>query len=266
MSGTVLITGASTGIGYELCHIYAKEKFRLIIVARNKAKLQEVADELKKKYSVTVDIFPLDLAKENAPEEMFAYTSKNNIEVDVLINNAGFGTNGEFLKSTPESEFDLVKVNVLSLLKLTKLYGQDMAKRKRGKILNVASTAAFQPGPYMSNYYASKAYVLSLTEGLSEEFKEHGLTISALCPGPTKTEFAERANMKATPLMNEGFFSFVMDAKSVALAGYKGLNKGKTIIIPGIINSLLVQSVRFSPRFIVRRIAAQLNHVRTNKK
>lgn len=257
MDNYTLITGASTGIGYELAHCFAKAKHNVVLVARNEEKLSQLANKLETEFHIKALIIPMDITNENAPK--IIHKTTENIHIDILVNNAGIGANGEFAKISYENEISLLQLNIISLVALSKLYLQDMVKQKPGKILNVASTAAFQPGPYMSSYYASKAFVLHFSEGLYQEYKKYGISISTLCPGATRTPFFENAGMGTSSLATS---IVMMDAKKVAIIGYKGLMQNKAVIIPGIINKILAQSVRFTPRFLVRLIAAKLNFSR----
>ncbi|MCB1159471.1 MAG: SDR family oxidoreductase [Leptospiraceae bacterium] len=252
MNRVALITGASVGIGYELALLFARDKHDLILVARREDKLKELAEKLIKQYGIQVFTIASDLSRPSSPSEIYAEVKKQGIFVEYLINNAGFGTNGEFHQIDIRKELSLIQVNISSLIELSHLFLQDMIAQNKGAILNVASTAAFQPGPYMANYYASKAYVLHFTEAIAEELKKYNISISALCPGPTKTEFFDAAGMQALKLP-------LMSAEVVALKGYKALKGNSVISIPGLINKLGVLSVRFSPRFLVRKIAGLLN-------
>lgn len=258
MNKTVLITGASTGIGYELAQLYARDKFNVILVARNKAKLDEVAAELTEKYSCQTYVIPSDLSKPESAKELYQAVKSQNLQVDELINNAGYGTSGSFHENELDSELDMIQVNMTSLVSLCHLFLSEMVARKSGKILNVASTAAFQPGPGMSNYFASKAYVLHFSEGLAEEVRKDNVFISILCPGPTITEFFNRANMSDSTL-NNSIFVPKMTGKKVAEITYRKFKKNKVIIIPGLSNFLLAFSSRLSPRSLVRKVAKLLN-------
>ncbi|MBI5046737.1 SDR family oxidoreductase [Candidatus Micrarchaeota archaeon] len=249
MTETVLITGASSGIGYELSKIFAKNGYDLVIIARDGSELKKVATELKT-YGSRVKVIQKDLSDPKAPQEIFTELEKNLISVDILVNNAGFGLFGLFAVTDLNSELKMIDLNVRALTHLTKLFLKPMLKRKKGRILNIASTAAFQPGPLMSVYFATKAYVLHFSEALANELQGTGVTVTALCPGPTKSKFTERANMQKSKL-----FRNVMDVGFVAHAGYAGLIAGKTIVIPGIKNKLLAFSVRLAPRSVVTAVA-----------
>jgi short-subunit dehydrogenase len=259
MIGKILITGASIGIGKEIAENFARDGKDLILVARNKSKLEELAKTWKAKYNVQVDAIEKDLSKAGASQELALVIRKKKWKVDVLVNNAGFGLNGEFLKNEFNQESTMVHLNVNALHELSHIFLPEMisSESKLRGILNVASTAAFQPGPYMSNYYATKAYVLSLSEGLHEELLKTGVHVTCLCPGPTKTEFFDRANMKENSMLKNPLL--LSTAKSVADKGYAGFLKNQAIVIPGIFNSLLAQSPRITPRFLVRKIASFMN-------
>lgn len=259
MIGKILITGASIGIGKEIAENFARDGKDLILVARNKSKLEELAKTWKAKYNVQVDAIEKDLSIAGASQELALVIRKKKWKVDVLVNNAGFGLNGEFLKNEFNQESTMVYLNVNALHELSHIFLPEMisSESKLRGILNVASTAAFQPGPYMSNYYATKAYVLSLSEGLHEELLKSGVHVTCLCPGPTKTEFFDRANMKENSMLKNPLL--LSTAKSVADKGYAGFLKNQAIVIPGIFNSLLAQSPRITPRFLVRKIASFMN-------
>jgi hypothetical protein len=256
-SKTVLITGASVGIGYELAKFFAGEGYALVLVSRDRNALQRVAEELGRDYKTVSNIISKDLAQRSSPREIFEELEREAIEIDVLVNNAGFGVFGPFSETDLEKELAMLQVHMTSLTHLTKLFLKKMLDRGAGKILNVASTAAFQPGPMMAVYYATKAYQVSFSEALANELRGSGVTVSVLCPGPTRTEFQKRAGMRASKLFNR----FAMDAADVADAGYRGLMRGDTVIIPGFVNRLVAFAVRFIPRGFaasaVRRIQAK---------
>jgi len=251
---SALITGASSGIGWDLAHIMALD-FDLIVTARNQKKLEELAAQLESAHGARVHVIPADLARPQAPEEIFAEVARRGLQVDVLVNNAGFGSYGAFKSTSLQDELEMLQVNVVAVTHLTKLTLPGMLERKRGRILNVASTAGFQPGPLMAVYYATKAYVISLSEAIANELKGSGVTVTCLCPGPTATEFATRADMEKSRLFMLGR----MRSQDVARAGYKGLLRGKRLVIPGLMNKLVMQSVRFTPRKMVTAIAGSLN-------
>jgi len=258
MSKSVLITGATTGIGYELAKLFAKDKFDIIIIARNEVKLKETAAVLQNEFNVKVKFISKDLSEKDSAKEIFNELKNENISPDVLVNNAGFGSHGAFSESDPENDIDMINLNITSLVILNRLFLTDMIKKNSGKIMNVASTAAFQPGPYMAVYYATKAFVLSFSEAVSEELSGTNVTVSCLCPGPTETEFQYRAGIKETKMMNRRNFT-VMTAEEVAITGYKKIMKGKRIIIPGFTNKAGAFFVKLFPRKIISKITRSLN-------
>ncbi len=250
-----LITGASSGIGYELAKLCARDHRHVVLVARSTAKLTQFADELQRQFGISARPMALDLAVPLAPQFLFDQLRREGIAVDVLMNNAGYGVLGEFSKIPLEESLGQIQLNVSTLTHLTRLFVGPMIERRRGRILNVASTAGFQPGPLMAVYYATKAYVISFSEALANELKDSGVTVTCLCPGATDTGFQGRAGTENTVL----FQKFrPMDAKTVARDGYRGLMSGKTMVISGLKNRLLAESVRFAPR---RMVAAILRKV-----
>ena len=256
MNNTVLISGATSGIGLELAKIFASKSHDLILVARNEAMLKKLSEQIKQENSVEVSYLVMDLSKTNSAQEIFDSTENKGIKVDILVNNAGAGLNGKFTDNNFQEELDIIQLNIVSLAALCHLFGAAMAKRGSGRILNVASTAAFQPGPLMSNYYASKAYVLMLSEGLRHELKASGVKITTLCPGPTKTAFFDRAGMVSTSLANA---PHMLTARQVAYIGYKAAMQGKGVVVAGITNKILAFSTRFAPRTLTAGIAHYLN-------
>ncbi|EPG67836.1 SDR family oxidoreductase [Leptospira wolffii] len=259
MKKTALITGATVGIGYEIAKLAAQDGYDLILVARNQKSLASAKKELEK-LGAGVEILSADLSDPKSPKKIYDFAKKKKAIVDLLVNNAGFGTNGKFHALDLKEELNLIQVNVTSLVELTHLFLKDMRDRHSGKILNVASTAAFQPGPMMTNYYASKAYVLYFSEGIAEEVRKDGVTVTCLCPGPTKTEFFKRAEMDGSAILNSGLVPKA-NASDVAKIGYEAVKSGRTVVVSGIANKLMAQSVRISPRFLVRKLARILNTV-----
>ena len=219
-----LITGASTGIGYELAKLFAKDRHNLILVARDEGKLETAKNELSK-YNVEVKILSLDLSKSEDIQGLFNYVEMNKLNVDILVNNAGIGTFGDFSEIEWVKEEALIDINIKVLTKLTKYFLPKIIECKNGGILNVASTAAFCSGPRMAAYYASKAYVLNLTEAIYEECKDSGIRISCLCPGPVKTTFQDKAGIKKS----ESAKKYLMDAEEVAKVSYKDFKKGSLL-------------------------------------
>ncbi len=251
---TVLITGASSGIGRELARLYASDGARLILVARSEDKLRQLADELAAKYGAEAQVLPADLSRPASPREIAGALAQRHIDVDILVNDAGFGARGSVAGLGVDRQLDMVEVNVAALTQLTALLLPGMLERGHGAILNVASTAAFQPDPNQAVYGATKAYVLSFTEALAEEVRGSGVRVSCLAPGPTETGWAAQAGMLGTRLFRRG----AMDAGRVARAGHDGVRQGKTLVIPGLRNRILAFSVRLSPRGLVTKIAAYL--------
>jgi hypothetical protein len=251
---TALITGASSGIGHALARCFATDGADLVLVARREDALHEVAHELESAHGITAHVAPSDLAEPDAPRTLFDTLAEDGIVVDAVVNNAGFGARGLVAELDTQRQIDMVQVNVTALTHLTRLFLPGMLDRGRGGVLNVASTAAFQPGPNMSVYYATKAYVLSFTEGLAEEVRGTGVHISCLAPGATATEFADRADMEDTMLFKMG----AMTPTAVARAGYDGFRANTTLVVPGAFNKLTAASVRFVPRRLARNIAQWL--------
>ncbi len=255
MSSYALITGASKGIGYELTQLIATDNYNLVLVARSGNKLKEIKSSLEKRYDITVHTIIKDLTQATSSKEIYEELQERDINIDVLVNNAGIGDFGAFMNSSWDRNEKMIQLNVSTLVHLTHLFLPGMVKRGKGKILNVASTAAFQPGPLMAVYYATKSFVLSFSEGIAEELRNTGVTVTTLCPGPTSTKFVETADMEDSQLFDN---MAVMEPEQVAKSGWNGLKKGKTIVIPGWINKMLVQSIRFTPRAIIRRLVKRL--------
>ena len=246
---TALVTGASAGIGLELAREFARRGHDLVLVARREDKLRALATEIESGHAgLTVRVVAADLSRPEAPQEIFRQLA--GVSIDALANNAGFADYGLFAAADPASMQDMLAVNVLALTSLTRLFLPDMLARRRGCILNVASTAAFFPGPFMAVYYASKAYVLSFSEGLAEELKDSGVTVTCLCPGPTSSEFQKRAEMTGSRLMQ----SVMMDAKTVAEEGVAAALAGKFMVVPGRRNRLNVLAARILPRARLAKI------------
>jgi uncharacterized protein len=248
---TALITGSASGIGYELACIFASKNYNLVLVDRNELKLQEIAVEFQEKFKLIIKTIVKDLSISTSPEEIFTELQQAGIKVHVLVNNAGFGTYGLFNETHLNTELEMLQVNLVCLTHLTKLFLKDMVKEGKGKILNVSSAAAFQPGPLMAVYFATKAYVLSFSEAIANELEGTGVTVTVLCPGSTISAFHERTGMADSKLVKG---QKMMDAQTVAQIGYDALMRGKTIVIPGLLNKILAKSVRFVPRNLVTKI------------
>ncbi|WP_207857685.1 SDR family NAD(P)-dependent oxidoreductase [Lucifera butyrica] len=245
-----MITGASTGIGYELAKLFAQDKYNLVIVGRNKQRLTEVAEEFTVKYSCSVTVIQKDLSNQNAAIDLFHEVSASGFEFDILVNNAGIGSCGQFHETDLCKNIEMIELNITSLTILTKLVSAKMVTKGGGKILNVASTGAYMPGPYFAVYYASKAYVLSFSEAIANELRDFGVVISVLCPGATISEFANRAGK--TEVKN------AMSAKTVANVAYKGLMNNERIIIPGLANKCGVLLAKLMPRQVTANIIGKV--------
>lgn len=259
MYKTALITGASGGFGREFADILASEGYDLVLVARNKEKLEDLAAALEKYYGIETYVFPADLSRKGAANYIYEFTKLMDLEIDVLINNAGFGDYGYFVDSDWQKQEDMINVNITSLAHLTHLYSRDMVKNGYGRIMNVASVAGFMPGPMMANYYATKNYVLSFTEALAVELQPMGVTLTALCPGPSDTDFEKAANAQSSGLF-EGMY--VMDARTVAEYGYAKMLAGKTVAVPGAVNKALVGAAKIAPKGIVRNLVYRIQRGR----
>lgn len=253
-SETALVTGASSGIGRELARLLAADGANLVLVARRVDKLDELAAEVRQQFGVQVQTLAFDLSDPAAPQQLCDKLAEQGTTVDVLVNNAGFGARGKLVEIELEKQLEMVRLNVVCLLELTRRLLPGMMERRRGGVLNVASTAAFQPGPNMAVYFATKAFVLSLSEALFEETRGTGVTVTCLAPGPTATEFAKVAQMEDARLFSLG----MLPAETVAKAGYRGFRQGKALVVPGLGNKLVAFGVRFTPRWLVRKIAARL--------
>ncbi len=252
---TVLITGTSSGIGVELARLFAADGSDLILVARRADRLAEVAEELKGRYGRTPTVIPADLTQNHSRLELFLEIEKRGAQVDVLVNNAGFGARGAVAELSPERQLEMIELNNAALVHLTTLFLPGMKERGRGGVLNVASTAAFQPGPYMAVYYATKAFVLHFSEALAVELSSTPISVTCLAPGPTRTEFASTAAVEGTRLFGWG----VMDAQTVARVGYRGFRRKRLIVIPGFKNKALAFTVRLVPRAFTRRVVEWMN-------
>ena len=259
---TALITGASGGIGLELARLFAADRIDVVLVARSAAKLERLAQELRQTHGISATAIPMDLARPDSPQQLFDATNTRGLRIGYLLNNAGFGIRQPFINTELKDILEMVQLNIRAVTHLTKLYVHEMLAAKQGKILNVASTAAYQPGPNMNVYYATKAYVLSFSEALSYELRNTGVTVTALCPGPTWTGFQERAGSKDMQLMKSKMMR-AMDAAAVARQGYEAMMKGKRVIIPGFMNRVVAKAAMVGPRSFATAIAGGLNE---NKK
>jgi len=252
MSKWALITGASSGIGYELAKLFAADRYNLVLIARNETRLKHVADELQTTHGISVRVLPKDLSQATAPGEIFQ--ALRDTPVSVLVNNAGFGWRGQFCQGDLPLSLEMMRVNMDSLVQLAHLFAQPMVTRGEGRILNVASTAAFQPGPWTAIYYASKAFVFSFSVALAEELAGTGVTVTTFCPGATRTEFFERANMQRSSGLVR-----LMAAEKVTRIGYRGLMSGKRIVTPGVMNKITSTIARCLPARLTARIVRKIN-------
>jgi hypothetical protein len=251
--GAALVTGASAGLGAEFARLCAAGGYDVVLVARSAPRLAALAASLASTYSVKARPLVADLSSPAAPPEIFAQMSGT--PVDLLINNAGFGVRGAYAETDWARESSLMQVNMVSLAHLTKLFLPEMLRRRSGRILNVASTAAFVPGPFMAVYYASKAFVLSFSEALSNEVEGTGVSVTVLCPGPTRTEFAEAAGIADSKL----FHGPTMGAAEVALVGYRAMMAGKPSVIAGARNRWTMRGARLIPRSWIAATTRKLN-------
>lgn len=253
MKQTALITGASGGIGLALAEVFARNQYSLILVARSEDKLQDLSQELSSEYGVQATVFSHDLTDKDAPQRLFDQVQQHSLSVDVLVNNAGYGDYAEFVSSDWEKLQGMILLNVLATTHLTRLFLPAMVSRGAGKILNVSSTAAFQPGPMMAVYFATKAYMLSFSEAIAAETENAGIIVSTLCPGPTQSGFIGKANMDKMALANNASESKLPTAAEVAQFGYDALQKGQVVAVHGLANQLLAFSTRLAPRGIIRK-------------
>jgi len=256
MGNTALITGASSGIGLGLAREFAKHKTDVVLVARNETKLNEIAQELASTYGVKAIVMVKNLSKAGSADELFREVKLAGIEIGYLVNNAGFGDFGMFSESDWNKQQEMISVNIITLTRLCRLFISEMIQRKQGRIMNLASIAAFQPGPLMAVYYATKAYVLLFSEAINNELKGSGITVTALCPGPTISGFEEAANLRESKLFKK---KMLPDATEVARYGYHAMMKGKSVAIHGWMNRAMVFSVRFAPRKMVTAVVRKMS-------
>lgn len=256
MARTALITGASAGIGRELAKMFAADGHNVVIVARRRDRLEELAAQITAAHGVEVHVEEADLADPAAPEDLYRRLQQANIAVDFLVNNAGFGTNGVFWELPAQREVDQIQVNVTALTHLTRLFLPQMVERKFGRILNIASTAGFQAGPYMAVYYATKAFVVSFTEGIAHELAGTGVTATAHCPGATESEFAAAAGNDKSALFQKGAVAGTVE---VARDAYQAMHQGKVVAVHGAMNAVGTFMTRFAPRKTLAAVAGKLN-------
>lgn len=256
MQKTTLITGASKGIGKELANIFAENNCNLVLVARSGDKLKSLKEQLETQYPISVEIIEQDLSITGAAEELYQRVKSKGLTVDFLVNNAGFGDYGLFADTPFEVYQEMITLNVISLTHLTHLFVQEWRQSNRkGKILNISSTAAYQPGPMMAVYFATKAFVLHFSEAVGNELKKNHITITTLCPGPTTTHFGEVSKMNASQLVKN---VKIANAREVAQLGYKSMMKGKPVVIHGAMNKLAPFAIRFIPRNWVTKLSAKV--------
>lgn len=255
MNKTALITGASKGIGKELAFLFAENRCDLILTARSGDRLQLLKEQLESRYDISVYPLVKDLSRSGAAGELFQEVKEKGLDVDYLVNNAGFGDYGAFSDTQWECYEEMITLNITSLTHLTHLFVQEWKGRKKGRILNLSSTAAFQPGPMMAVYFATKAYVLHLSEALENELKKDQITVTVLCPGPTSTHFGEVSKMNASQLVKN---VKIADAREVAELGFKAMMKGKPMVIHGAMNKLAPFGIRLLPRKWVTLLSAKI--------
>ncbi len=251
---TALITGASSGLGVEYAKLCAADGHDVVLVARSEGKLRELASELSQKHGITAHVYPADLSRADGPRGLFDALARDGVTVDILVNNAGLGYVSDFRSSTTASELEMVHVNVTALTELTHLFLPGMVARRFGRVLNVASTAAFQGGPGMAVYFATKAYVVSFSEGIAHELRGTGVTVTAHCPGATHTGFAAVAGAGDSLL----FKGAVASADAVARHGYLAMQRGRVVSIHGLLNKLMYWGGLFAPRWLLARITARM--------
>ena len=258
MKQTALITGASGGLGLSFVNIFAKDGYDVVLVARNGNKLEEIKKDIEAKYNVKATVVAVDLCSEDGAQKVYEATKDAGLNIDVLVNNAGFGDFGEFYKSDVNKQIRMVDLNCIALMHLCHLYIPDMIKIGKGNILNVDSIAAFQAGPLMSVYYATKAFVLSFSQALTRELKGTGVKVTCLCPGPIRTNFDASADLGESGLFKN---LKVWNPDTVAKFGYKNMKKGKSLCVCGFMNKIIVFANRLAPRCLVRNMVYNLQKV-----
>lgn len=250
-----IVTGASAGLGVDFARLLAADKHDLLLVARRMERMEQLAAELHKDHGIKAHCLSVDLNESAAAETVSEYLKKHHLHADVLINNAGFGAMGQFVDIDLQEQLRMMQVNMTALVHLTGLILPGMISRGKGRVMNVASTAAFQPGPRMAMYYATKAFVLSFSEAVHHEIRKTGVTVTCLCPGPTPTEFQQAAKMEKTRMFNS---RMMIDSATVARVGYQAMKKGKRLVIPGNLTKVLAFSTRLAPRSLVLKVAERM--------
>lgn len=258
MNETVLVTGASSGIGLELAKCFAAEKSSLVLVARNAAALEKLAAELRSRHGIEVHIIIADLTLPESPQKILNELKGRGVAVDVLVNNAGFGLHGSFVELPLNRQLEIIHVNITALVALTGLFLPGMVERRRGGILNVGSVAGFLPGPHMAIYYATKAFVQSFSEALYEELRGTGVSVTNLCPGPTETNFSQVARGYRTREAQAA----KMSAAEVAVAGHRAFRNQRCVKVPGVTNKMLVGLINILPRAIIRKGVGKYNKLK----
>ncbi len=259
MENTALITGATSGIGLEMAKIFAQNKINLLLVARNENKLKILADELQRTNGIQVKVIAKNLSVAESAKDIYEYCKNASIQVKYLVNNAGFGDYGAFYKLDLERQIQMINLNIITLTSLTHLFLPEMLRKKSGKVLNVASIAAVLPGPLMAVYYATKAYVLHFSEAIANELSETGVTVTCLCPGGTETNFFKEANAGESSFAKGKTF---VSPQKVAKYGFESMMKGKQVAIHGMMNYLMVNSVRFFPRNMVTKVSRKMSETK----
>jgi short-subunit dehydrogenase len=252
---TALITGASSGIGKALAENFAKDGYDLILAARSVSKMQIQAADLQSRFKITATVIGADLETNDGAAKLHAEVKARGVTLSALVNNAGYGTFGEFKDSALGPELAMMQLNMNTVVSLSKLFLPDLLAT-RGKLLNVASTAAFQPGPYMAVYYATKSFVLSFSEAIASELEDTGVTVTALCPGPTASGFQDKADMGHSALVKG---KKLPTSEEVAELGYRAMQRGQRVYIPGFMNWFLAQSLRVTPRNLATKVVKQLS-------
>lgn len=260
---TVLITGGSKGIGRACARVFAKKGYTIVLTARNKEELGFVKKKVEQKYDVKVTVIPIDLSKADAAVLLQEKLEKKKINVDVLVNSAGFGDFCNFFDSNWDKQKNMIDVNITALMQMTYIFGKTMRERGSGSIVNLASAAALSPGPYMATYYATKAFVLSFSQAVAKELEGTGVTVTAICPGPTKTGFEETANME-----NSNMFVAIKPAFAIDVAKtiYEAVEDGKVVKYHGMPTKLINIGTRFAPRYITRIVAKKINGKKSSEK
>jgi short-subunit dehydrogenase len=251
---TALITGASSGIGKALAHQFAQDGYQLVLAARSLAKMKALAEELQQQFKVNVTVIGADLETHDGAAQLHADIKARGLVVNALVNNAGYGTFGQFKDSSLNSEVAMMQLNMNTVVILTRLFLPDLMAT-RGKILNIASTAAFQPGPYMAVYCATKSFVLSFTEAIASELEDTGVTVTALCPGPTTSGFQAKADLGNSGLIKG---KKLPTSEEVSALGYRAMQRGQRVYIPGVVNWIMAQSMRFTPRDLATKVVKML--------